>query len=105
MRAQTNTYIVLRIGNSEEVNQFRIEVTKGSNTFYYNGAAFKRIHKSETSHKYYAHPNSNLQSGDELQVQKGTVTGEVTEYRGPRRRRILHRAGRQRQPRRYRGHD
>ena len=77
-----NTYIVLRIGNSEEVNQFRIEVTKGSNTFYYNGAAFKRIHKSETSHKYYAHPNSNLQSGDELQVQKGTVTGEVTEYRG-----------------------
>ena len=77
-----NTYIVLRIGNSEEVNQFRVEVTKGSNTFYYNGAAFKRIHKSETSHKYYAHPNSNLQSGDELQVQKGTVTGEVTEYRG-----------------------
>ena len=77
-----NTYIVLRIGNSEEVNQFRVEVTKGSNTFYYNGAAFKRIHKSETTHKYYGHPNSNLQSGDELQVQKGTVTGEVTEYRG-----------------------
>ena len=77
-----NTYIVLRIGNSEEVNQLRIEVTKGSNTFYYNGAAFKRIHKSETTHKYYAHPHSNLQSGDELQVQKGTVTGEVTEYRG-----------------------
>ena len=77
-----NTYIVLRIGNSEEVNQFRVGVTKGSNTFYYNGAAFKRIHKSETTHKYYGHPNSNLQSGDELQVQKGTVTGEVTEYRG-----------------------
>ena len=87
-----NTYIVMRIGNSEEINQFRIEVTKGSNTFYYNGAAFKRIHKSETTHKYYAHPNSNLQSGDELQVQKGTVTGEVTEYRGTRRRRIVHRA-------------
>ena len=77
-----NTYIVMRIGNAEEVNQFRVEVTKGSNTFYYNGAAFKRIHKSETTHKYYAHPHSNLQAGDELQVQKGTVTGEVTEYRG-----------------------
>ena len=34
--AQANTYIVLRIGNSEEVNQFRIEITKGSNTFYYS---------------------------------------------------------------------
>ena len=77
-----NTYVVMRIGNAEEVNQFRIEVTKGTNTFYYNGAAFKRIHKSETTHKYYAHAHSNLQAGDELQVQKGTVTGEVTEYRG-----------------------
>ena len=75
-------YLVLRIGINADVTEFRVQITRGSNEFAYNGSAFRRIHKTQTSHAFYAHPNSVFKAGDVLQVQKGTVTGEVTEYRG-----------------------
>ena len=72
----------LRIGHDADITTFRVEIVRASGTVYYNGSAFRRIHKSETSHAYYAHPGSHFRVHDELQVQEGTVTGEITEYRG-----------------------
>ena len=77
-----NDYLVLRIGHDADITTFRVEIERTSGTVYYNGSAFRRIHKSETTHAYYAHPGSHFRVHDELQVQEGTVTGEITEYRG-----------------------
>ena len=92
-----NTYIVMRIGNSEEVNQFRVEVTKGSNTFYYNGAAFRRIHKSETSPPILRASPLELAVRRRATGPKGHGHRRGNRVPGPRRRRILHGAGRDRQ--------
>ena len=80
--AGNDRYIVLRIGINADVTEFRVQITRGAALSFYSGSAFHRIHASETAFRFYAHPNSHLKIGDELQVQKGSVSGEITEYRG-----------------------
>ena len=79
--AGENDYLVLRGAINADVTKVRVEITRGTKTLVYSGSAFRRIHKTQTSHAYYAHPNSVLHTGDELQVQLGTLIGSVTEFR------------------------
>ena len=75
-------YLVLRIPIAGDVTEWQVERTRGTATHDYHGSGFRRIHKAETGHKFYASPNVDHKTGDVFQVQKGTKTGEITEYLG-----------------------
>ena len=75
-------YLVLRIPITGDVTEWQVERTRGTATHDFHGSGFHRIHKAETSYKFYANPNVDHRTGDVFQVQKGTKTGEITEYLG-----------------------
>ena len=75
-------YLVLRIGTTDNIEEWRVERTRGTAEHVYHGSSFRRIHRTQTAYKYYAYNNVQVRNNDVLQVQKGTFTGEVTEYHG-----------------------
>ena len=78
-----NNYIVMRNRDKRRHHASSESRSRAARmSTLYNGSAFRRIHAAETGHRFYAHPHSELHVNDVLQVQKGTATGEITEYRG-----------------------
>ena len=75
-------YLAFRIPITGDITEWQVERTRGSATHDFHGSGFHRIHRAETSYKFYGLPHVDHKTGDVFQVQKGTKTGEITEYLG-----------------------
>ena len=75
-------YLVFRIPITGDITEWQVERTRGSAVHDFHGSGFHRIHRAETSYKFYGLPHVDHKTGDVFQVQKGTKTGEITEYLG-----------------------
>ena len=75
-------YLVFRIPIDADITEWQVERTRGAVVHEFHGSGFHRIHPSETGYKFYGNANVSHKTGDVFQVQKGTNTGEITEYLG-----------------------
>ena len=75
-------YLAFRIPIDADITEWQVERTRGAVVHEFHGSGFHRLHPSETGYKFYGNPNVSHKTNDVFQVQKGTNTGEITEYLG-----------------------